>query len=272
MPLVVLGGLLALTTVAFGCYNLIGLMAHDRVQTGIGFDTVDAIVLDLGGGGVELRAANGPGSGVTGTRTVDTGLRSPSFEERLEGTTLHLVSRCPTFSGFHCGVHYALTVPAGVRVNGGSSGGGIDLFGLSGDVNVSSSGGGIDASGTTGALTLDSSGGGIDVTGSSGPLDLSSSGGGVQVNASRSATVRADSSGGGVTLQFDAPPTNVDARSSGGGVRVVVPVGDEAYAVDASSSGGGTHNDVNTNQTSSRHLRVSSSGGGVTIGYPPRNS
>ena len=130
------------------------------------------------------------------------------------------MSDCPNFSSFRCGVRYELTVPAGIRIDGHSSGGGITVLNTSGLVTVSSSGGGISTADTTGELVLNSSGGGITVERSSGRVTVDSSGGGIDLVDSRSDHVNASSSGGGVTLSFAEPPGVVNASSSGGGVRV----------------------------------------------------
>ena len=83
----------------------------------------------------------------------------------------------------------------------------------------------------------------------------------------RSAEVKANASGGGISLAFDEAPNTVDVDSSGGGVTVILPQGDAAYAVDAQASGGATKVGVSTNPASQRRIRLRSSGGGVTVRY-----
>lgn len=268
VPVAVIGVAVA----AGGSTALAEAMNHEQTRTDVSFAGVEAIELDLGAGGAVLTGApgaEGPTSGtVTGTRVDDRGLTEPKVTEWMDGSTLHLTSRCGSWVSFRCGVHYELTVPAGVRITGSSSGGGLDLRSLAGDVDVSASGGGIDATDTTGPLTLDSSGGGIDITGATGPLTLDSSGGGIDIVESASGSVVATASGGGVSVDLTRSPTVVDLDSSGGGVTLTVPDDGEAYAVDASSSGGDTEVTVDTDQQSDRHVKARSSGGGVTIRYP----
>jgi hypothetical protein len=100
-----------------------------------------------------------------------------------------------------------------------------------------------------------------------GVLVLRSSGGGVDGEDLRSVQVDAGSSGGGVRLSFIEPPRAVDVGSSGGGVTVELP-SPYAYDIRASSSGGGVHtSDVRHDPSSGRIIEVSSSGGGVTVRY-----
>lgn len=270
-PLIVLGGLFTVLLVGYGCFALVSLLAHERTRQELSFPPgISEIQLDLAAGGVELTGATA--GAISGTRTVTRGLRGPSFREvRVDEDTLRLVSDCPNFSSFNCSVNYVLTVPAGIRVTGDSSGGGIEVRKTSGLVTVSSSGGGIYATDTTGELVLDSSGGGITVERSSGRVTADSSGGGIAVLESRSDHVNANSSGGGVTLAFAEPPAIVNASSSGGGVTVVLPRIDEGYAVAADSSGGGVDVEVEVDTQSKRTIKVNSSGGGVSVSYPDTN-
>lgn len=259
------GLIVAVAVIAFGAYNLVALVAHDQTRENVRLDGIDTIDIELSAGSVKLVGA--PGTGVNGDRVVDSGLRAPRYSETVNGSTLTLRANCPVFSGFRCKVRYELTVPAGVRVTGHNSGGGIEIDGVNGTVDVSSSGGGIDLTRTGGAVKASSSGGGINASGASGSLDLDSSGGGIKVTDGRGDQVIARSSGGGVTVQMVVDPTNIDASSSGGGVTVNVPNDGQGYAVDAHSSGGDTKVSVNTNSQSPRRIRADSSGGGVTVAY-----
>lgn len=281
VPVAVVGVAVAAT----GSLAAADIANSETTEAPVSFEGVEAIELDLGAGGAILTGASDTGDTVTGTRTERSGVRKPIVTESMDGSTLHLRTRCPGWIAIRCDVRYELAVPPGVPVTGSASGGGLDLRSLAGDVDVSSSGGGIDTTGTTGALTLDSSGGGIDVTdatgpvtatssgggitvtGSSGALTLDSSGGGVTVLQSTSAEVVADASGGGITVRLTRSPTSVDLDSSGGGVTLTVPDDGQAYAVDASASGGDTEVEVDTAEDSSHHIKARSSGGGVTIAH-----
>jgi hypothetical protein len=247
-PLIALGGVFAAVTIAYGVLTAISLMAHSKSRSDISLpgDITD-IELDLSSGDVVLIGDGG--DKITGTRTVERGLKSPKYSEKRTGSTLKLSASCSALFDLNCNVRYELHVPANVIVRGSSSGGSIRTDRV------------------TGAVSVDSSGGNVTVIGTQGPVDISSSGGSVKVLQSRSATVKADSSGGGVRVEFIDPPSDVDVSSSGGGVTVIVPDTEGAYQVDASSSGGGTTIDVRTDKSSPRHIKADSSGGGVTVAY-----
>ena len=250
LPVAVVGAAVAAT----GSVAAADIASSETAEAPVSFEGVEAVELDLGAGGAILTGADGTGGGsrvgaVTGTRIERWGLRKPTVTEWMDGSTLHLKTRCPGWISIRCDVRYELTVPPDVPVTGSASGGGLDLRGLAGEVDVSSSGGG------------------ITVTGSSGALRLDSSGGGVTVAESTSAEVVADASGGGVTVRLTRSPTMVDLDSSGGGVTLTVPDDGQAYAVDASASGGDTKVEVDTGEDSDHHIKARSSGGGVTVAY-----
>jgi hypothetical protein len=243
-----LGGIFVVATIAWGCYQLVSLVAHERTTSPVSFPAgVTRLQIDTDAGHIELRGTDA--ATITGERVVDRGLGEPRFSERVDGDTLVIRADCPWWTNHNCGVAYTLAVPASVAVDASSSGSGIETAGLLGD------------------QTLDSSGGGITVVDPAGALDVDSSGGGITVRGARSAQVQADSSGGGVRVSFAAPPSSVDVESSGGGVTIELPPGPVAYAVDAESSGGGRRVDVKTDPDSANRIRARSSGGGVTIRY-----
>jgi hypothetical protein len=192
----------------------VSLLATSTKSSSLSFEGIKAVELHLDGGQVTL--SGGGGSLVSGTRKVRSDWRHPSFSERVGSDgTLVLRSKCTSFFSPSCSVGYTLTVPSGVRITGSSSGGSITVRRTNAEVHVSSSGGGIRAE---------------DVRGD---LDLVSSGGGITVTRASSQRVKADSSGGGVRIEFAAEPMRVDASSSGGGVRVIVPKTPVAYRVSA---------------------------------------
>jgi hypothetical protein len=246
--LLVLGSVLGVVSIGYGVLTAVELMSHSKTRSDISLPgDITAIELDMSSGDVVLIGDGG--DQVVGTRTIERGLTSPSYAERRVGSTLKLSASCDSFLNVNCNVRYELHVPANVTVTGGSSGGSIRTDRVIGAVTVSSSGGNVTAIGTRG------------------PVDLSSSGGSVKVLQSRSSIVKADSSGGGVRVEFLEPPSDVNVSSSGGGVTVMVPDIEGAYSVEASSSGGGTTVDIRTDKASTKHIKADSSGGGVTVTY-----
>jgi Putative adhesin len=246
--LLVVGSVLGVLTIGYGVLTAVSFMAHSKKTNDISMPgDITAIELDLSSGDVVL-IGDGDDK-ITGTRTVERGLTGPSYSEKRDGSTLKLSASCNSFLSLKCNVRYELHVPANVTVRGSSSGGSIRTDRV------------------TGAVTVDSSGGNVTVIGTQGPVDVSSSGGDVKVLQSRSATVKADSSGGDVRVELLASPSDVDASSSGGDVKVIVPDTEGAYQVNASSSGGDRTVDVRTDKASPKHIKADSSGGDVTVTY-----
>jgi hypothetical protein len=174
---------------------------------------------------------------------------------------------------------YTITVPAQYNAQLKTSGGGIAVSNLAGEVKANTSGGGlrfahlrgpldgetsggsIHVSDCEGDLKIHTSGGGIDVSGGSGSLDGHTSGGSVTVKAFKGA-VHVGTSGGGLTIEnvigkvegstsggsvsavLPSPlPGDVKLSTSAGGVTVVVPA-DAVFDLDASTSVGRVSSDL----------------------------
>jgi Putative adhesin len=242
------GGLLAVIVIGWGAFSVVELIARQKTSAPISVNgSVRHIIVDLDAGGMTLHG--GAATVVTGTRTVERSLRAPTFSETLTGDTLTVKSRCQSFVNGFCSVSYDLNVPAGVTVEATSSGGSLTASDIAGD------------------LTLSSSAGSVSVTGATGRLMLSSSAGSVKVSETRSTEINARSSGGSVKVSLLAPPTNVDLSSSAGSATVELPRTSDAYDVDASSEAGSSTVDVDTATSSGRKIRVRSSAGSVKVSY-----
>jgi DUF4097 and DUF4098 domain-containing protein YvlB len=265
-PLIAVGALLTVLMIAGGAFSLASFAARKTTVKNVSFKDAKTIRLDSSSGSVSIRGGDGPS--VTGSRKVVRSFTKPSVRETVsEDGVLLLRTRCGGFLAVNCEVNYTLNAPKGVRIEGQTSGGSIKLIEVVGDVDVKSSAGGITAQKMGGALKLDSSAGSVRVEGASGPLDLSSSAGGVTVIGATSETVKADSSAGSVNITFVRAPMTVDAESSAGGVKIVVPEDSEAYRVDASTSAGDSTIEIKTDPKSKRAIKVRSSAGNVSVKY-----
>jgi hypothetical protein len=154
-----------------------------------------------------------------------------------------------------------LTVPPDVRLDLGTSGGGIAVGGdRRAALRAATSGGGIEVDGVAGDLLLGTSGGGITVGRALGALSANTSGGGIRVGYVGSAArqIELETSGGGITIGVDpAASLSVRAATSGGGVRIEgLPFTAEAQS---RSSAQGTIND------GAGRLRAETSGGGIVL-------
>ncbi|WP_049566118.1 hypothetical protein [Nonomuraea sp. SBT364] len=164
-------------------------------------------------GGLRIMPATGPGI------QVDRWLRGKAADDNswsLQDGRLRLGADCTVVFG-DCGARYHVRVPPGVRlvVDGGDDG--VVLRDLPQDVDVSTSGP-IRAYDTSGRLRLRT--GDSLIAGS----------------RLRSASVRARTSTGPISLSFAVRPDGLDARSRDGRVTATVPRGD--YAVTARSTHG----------------------------------
>lgn len=112
-------------------------------------------------------------------------------------------------------------------VDGHTSGGGISLEACTGDVSVHTSGGGIHLGPVGGNAEVHTSGGGISIKGIAGVVKAHTSGGPIDV--AFAGPLKGDcefsTSGGGITVHVDPKSDfNLDAHTSGGGVRCELPV------------------------------------------------
>ena len=272
-------GVVTAIVILFGSISLIDFLVRGTTTEAVRFaEPVERIHVTGDADGLVLRA--GTESAVEGTVKITRGLRSPTINARVEGTTLNIDVDCPALMSVSCGAKYDLAVPPTLsQIDVDISGGGVKIDGdrvaaagvassaMTGTATIRTSGGGITITGGDMDVIARSSGGGIKIEGAGGKLDLDSSGGGVSVIDGRSQTVRANSSGGGVRIDLAVEPVDVDADSSGGGVSVFVPRGEALYAVDAKADGGSDRVAVRSDPASPRRIKVRSSGGGVRVDY-----
>jgi hypothetical protein len=167
-----------------------------------------------------LRVENGPGRDIVVDRTLNgNAARTGNAPLSMDGTTLKLGVIC---SGvvINCSADYVVQVPRGVAVELTGSGSPVEFDGLTGDL--------------TAALHAD---GTLTVVHPAGDLQLECAGGDIHVIGARSAVVTATASDdGNVIMSFAAPPSMVDARSTTGSVKVMLPSGTESYRIDAPGS------------------------------------
>jgi hypothetical protein len=171
------------------------------------------------------------------------------------------------------------------EVKASTSGGGLRFERLRGPLNGDTSGGGIDVSDCEGKLKIHTSGGGIDVNGGSGSLDGHTSGGSVTIKAFEGdahvgtsgggltienviGQVEGSTSGGSVSAVLPSPlPGDVRLSTSAGGVTVVVPE-DAAFDLDASTSAGRVTTDLPVTvvgNVARDHLEGTVNGGGKSV-------
>ena len=162
-------------------------------------------------------------------------------------------------------------------VHGSTSGGRISVADIVGNVEMHTSGGEIDAENLAGPVVLDTSGGRVSVLNATGELDAHTSGGGIRLE-NVDAKIRATTSGGSIRAVARANH-GIYLGTSGGRVSLWLPAGVHA-SLDASTSGGRVRSELPLSRieiAERQHLRgdlngggervvLRTSGGGITIG------
>ena len=164
------------------------------------------------------------------------------------------------FEGWHGRVEVTIEVPFETAVDIRTSGGSIELHDLKRAAKLHSSGGGLRIETLAGDLDADTSGGGIRVHDVTGTARVRSSGGSIDAARIRG-SLDADTSGGSVRIE--SVSGDLKAHSSGGPIRVI----DAGGRVDADTSGGGV--EVAFAKGNGRGGRIESSGGGITVSLDP---
>jgi len=154
---------------------------------------------------------------------------------------------------------YTITLPAQFSAQLKTSGGGITVTDLTGDLKAATSGGALKFTRLHGPLDGRTAGGGIRVADCQGTLKVNTSGGDIDVSAS-SGTLEGDTSGGSVAVkEFHGP---VQVETSGGDITIENVVG----KIEGSTSGGFIS--AKFSSPLAEELKLKTSGGAVTLGVP----
>jgi putative adhesin len=153
-------------------------------------------------------------------------------------------------------VRYVVSIPSEFNVDLKTSGGGITVGDLRGEVRVNTSGGGLRIGKIEGPVIGNTSGGGISLAGCNGKAEIRTSGGGIDIG-SGAGSITADTSGG--SIEIGNFVGDVYVRTSGGGITAESVEG----SIDASTSGGPVN--VALKGQPKKDCRLSSSGGGITV-------
>lgn len=247
---VVLGSLFAVPLLVFGTFQVVSQLAHDEEIVQLSFEGIGIQTLDVRVDSGEIRVIGTDDDTISVTARISNGLRSTTHREVIEGDALVIRSSCPgVFSNF-CSADYTIRVPRHLSavVRGDNSR--IVVGDLTGGATITSDNGGIEA------LRLD------------GPLDLRSDNGSITADETLSTDVRARSTNGSIRLTMANPSERIQAASDNGGITIVVPDSEQAYATDLTTDNGGINNRVRTDPASPRTITASSSNGSITVRYP----
>lgn len=182
-------------------------------------------------------------------------------------------------------VRFYVTVPRKYNLDMRTSGGGISVEDLEGDVYAKTSGGSLDFGNIKGRVEGKTSGGGIKIGEVDGPVDAHTSGGSIHIDRARGdvvaktsggsirvdevfGTIQAGTSGGSVTARLSKQPTSDCRLTTSGGNVTVYMAKDINVSVDASTSGGRVYTDFPVTirgEISKRKLRAKVNDGGPEL-------
>lgn len=263
------------------------------------------LVVEVAGSRVDVQGTTGSQVVVEYTRIVSADSREEEariLQEReatltQTGNTISLVERRPEggsngsfwklltggLRGARSQFRVAVKIPAQFNVDLRTSGGGIELTNVSGQVEARTSGGSLNFRDITGNIEGRTSGGGIQLARFKGDADLSTSGGSISVDdgtgrlslktsgggisvEQHSGQVTASTSGGSIRVALTSAPTGENRlTTSGGGITVTVPA-DSRLDINAATSGGGvsTNLPVTVSGAMERNRLIGSVNGGGT--------
>jgi DUF4097 and DUF4098 domain-containing protein YvlB len=157
-------------------------------------------------------------------------------------------------------VHYEIEVPAETAIDIDTSGGKIAVSGLRSRAKLNTSGGGIEVRDLVGDLEADTSGGSIHLADIQGKMRVETSGGGID-GRNLDGPLDADTSGG--SIELERVTGDIRASSSGGGISIREAGG----LVHAETSGGGI--EASFARGNSRGGSLETSGGGIEVSLDP---
>jgi Putative adhesin len=153
-------------------------------------------------------------------------------------------------------VRYVVSIPTEFNIDLKTSGGGIRVDDLRGEVRVKTSGGGLQFGKIEGPVIGNTSGGGITLAGCNGKVEVRTSGGGINIGSGAGDLI-AETSGGGIEIADFVGDAVV--RTSGGSIRINRIEG----SIDASTSGGPIVAALSGQPK--KDCRLHTSGGGITV-------
>jgi hypothetical protein len=262
------GGLLALAGVGWALFSLVGLVAYERLSAHHEFAVpIERIEVDSGSGSVTVLGDQQAGVIVNAVGTR--GLATPSDETWVDGTTLHIRTRCHLISNW-CSLRYTVHAPRSVSVLVKSGNDGATVDGVDGAVSISSSNGSVAARNLAGSLSVTSENGRIVADNVAGDIRVRTSNGSVRATGLSSRSIDLRTANGHVTGEASVAPERVTLRSSNGGIDFEVPLTDDAFDVVSSSSNGQVRNGIRSDPTSNRKVVATTSNGRISLHYPGR--
>lgn len=238
-----------------------------------------------GGAGDEARVevyvrGNNGGSNLS-KEEIEDRLKEYELSVKKEGETISCVAKRKSESSWNnwkngLSISFKIFTPEKISTDLVTSGGGISLKNLTGNLGFTTSGGGLKLQNLGGNVKGRTSGGGINISGCRDNIDVATSGGGIDAESCKG-DIRLSTSGGGLTLKkLDG---TIKATTSGGGIRAEeisgdfvtstsggsIKLEDITASVKASTSGGGISADI---KSLGKYLSLSTSAGSIHVRMP----
>lgn len=239
----------------------------------------------IGGAGDEARVevyvrGNNGGSNLSKNEIEDR-LKEYELSIKKEGETISCVAKRKSEGSWNnwkngLSISFKIFTPEKISTDLVTSGGGISLKNLTGNLGFTTSGGGLKLQNLGGNVKGRTSGGGINISGCRDNIDVATSGGGIDAESCKG-DIRLSTSGGGLTLKkLDG---TIKATTSGGGIRAEeisgdfvtstsggsIKLEDITASVKASTSGGGIDADI---KSLGKYLSLSTSAGSIHVRMP----
>ena len=238
--------------------------AETRIEKNLELQPGGRFTLESEVGSVTVTGASRSGAHIVITSDRDDLNSELEFTFTSVGGWASVTARRKDESGWSHGlsVHFEIEVPTETRTEVHTGGGGITLSGLRGAASLKTSGGPIEVSGLTETLEAHTSGGPIRVREVTGDAHVATSGGPIDVEA-LDGSLQAHTSGGGIRI--NKVSGYVEAKTSGGPIRATFSPGNRHGGV-LESSGGSI--EVAIDRSANLNLDASTSGGSVSSEIP----
>ncbi len=170
------------------------------------------------------------------------------------------------FNWFGNGIRmkFEITLPSDFNTKIKTSGGDINLAGISGEQNIKTSGGDVAIDNVNGNLNISTSGGDITTSNIKGTSDLNTSGGDIK-STNFTGNISVSTSGGSINL--DGMDSKIYANTSGGDIDVNYK--GENKGIELSTSGGSIT--IKLPEDFSASAKLSTSGGSITCSLKTNN-
>jgi hypothetical protein len=261
-------GLLALAWVVNRDSETVRASAQGDIQRTFSVRPGGRLIMDVEPGSIEVKTTGDSRIVVDVSRRVDRAgdsraeeiLSQHEVNFEQQGNDLMIRAKFP--NGFlrwrrpGLQVRYIVSIPTEFNVDLKTSGGGIRVDDLRGEVRVKTSGGGLHFGKIEGPIIGNTSGGGVTLGGCNGKVEVRTSGGGINIG-SGAGELLAETSGGGIEIANYVGDAVV--RTSGGAIRINRIDG----SIDASTSGGPIVAALSGQPK--KDCRLHTSGGGITV-------